>query len=287
LPVCVPTPKPSEHGMDVEPITPRFFQTWGVPIVLGRDFESQDQSQTVIVNEAFVEKFFPNQNPIGQEIATGKCPGNPKTIVGVVANHRDRPRVEITPMVYVPYPFPRGTQPTTFAARTVGDLQPLLVTLRKLMADSGASADGDVMTGTAYTESKWRTERLLASCLALFSALGLIVSCVGIYSLSTYTVSWRRNEIGLRMALGAQRTAVIRMVTTESLIPTVVGIVGGCLAAMISTRWIASVLFGVSKFDLWTIGGAAISLLLAATFAAFFPARRACRIDPMKALRHD
>ena len=155
------------------------------------------------------------------------------------------------------------------------------------MADAGASVDGDVMTGVAYKEREWRKERLLAGFSILFGTLALIISCLGIYGLLAYTATWRTSEIGIRMALGAQRPAVIRMIVRESLIPVSAGIGVGVAAAFAFTRFIESILFGVSKHDPWTIIAAALVFLMSAAIAAFLPAKRASRIDPMRALRYE
>jgi predicted permease len=287
LPVCVRAHDAGENGMDIEPVSPRFFETWGVPLLSGRDFDlSQDAGSSAIVNDKFVKTFFANRNPIGQQIGLGKCPGSSKTIVGVVGDHMDRQRAEITPMVYVTYPFPRMA-PTTFAVRTVGDARALVSAIRRLMQEKAATVDGDVMTGIAYVERGWRQERLLAAFLFFFGLLALLISCVGIYGLLAYSVTGRTGEIGIRMALGAQTPAVIRLVTRESVVPVAAGILLGTLTFFAGVRWIESILFGISKSDPFTIIPAGTTLLLTAGIASVIPARRASRIDPMRALRSD
>jgi macrolide transport system ATP-binding/permease protein len=286
LPICVPGH--GQQGMDFEPVTPRFFEVWGVRMLQGRDFiPGQDIGKNVIVNDAFAKTFLGGQNPIGQQLGVGKCPGNPRTIIGVVADHLDRQRVEIAPMVYGAYPFPRQTAPSTFAIRTNGDVRPLVPVLRRLMQDSNASVDGDVMTGIAYVEREWRRERLLAAFLTFFGALALVISCLGIYGMLAYTVSSRTPEIGIRMALGAHRRAVVRMVLRESLASVAAGAVCGSLAALALVRSLETFLFGRSKTDPISIAAASILLVLTAGVAAFLPARRASKIDPMRALRYE
>jgi len=286
LPICVPGH--GQQGMDLEPVTPGFFGVWGVRFLQGRDFIArQDIGKNVIVNETFVKAFFPNRNAIGEQVGLGNCPGNPRTIIGVVADHLDRQRVGITPMVYAEYPFPRQTSPSTLAVRTAGDVRPLVPAIRRLMQDTKASVDGDVMTGIAYVEREWRRERLLAAFLAFFGVLALLISCLGIYGMLAYTVTSRTPEIGIRMALGAHSRAVIRMVLRESLLSVLAGLVCGSLAALVLVRSIEALLFGVSKADPVSIAGASILLAITAAAAAFVPARRASRIDPMGALRYE
>jgi predicted permease len=286
LPMCIP--RFGESGMDFEPVTPNFFQTWGVRMLQGRDFIlSQDIGKNVIVNQTFVKTFFGTENPIGQQFGVGKCPGSPRTIIGVVADHLDRQRVEITPMVYGAYPLPRQVTPSTFAIRTSSSVQALVPTIRRLMQQSNANVDGDVMTGIAYVEREWRRERLIAGFLIFFGVLAQTISCLGIYGMLAYIVNWRTPEIGIRMALGARKHAVIGTVVRESLVPVGSGIVIGSITALLLARWVESFLFGVAKGDIASVGAASALLLATALIAAFLPSRRASQIDPMRALRNE
>jgi len=281
LPICVAG---GGQPVDVEQVLPRFFETWGVRLILGRDFQRAGSEPGAIVNETFVSTFLSGRNPIGQTIGMKGCPGTPRTIVGVVANHIDRQRAVLAPMVYVPYPS-RAIEPTTLALRTAADPRPLVPVIRRIVAGLDTRIDGDVTTGVEYKNSKFAQERLLAALLIGFGAIALGICCVGIYGLLTYTVNRRTPEIGLRMALGAERLDVIGLIVWESLGSVAAGIVVGLVAALALTRVLESTLFGVSKRDPWTIVVAAILLLVTAAVAAFVPARRASRTDPMTALR--
>jgi ABC-type antimicrobial peptide transport system permease subunit len=190
-------------------------------------------------------------------------------------------------MVYGAYPFPRQISPSTFAIRTSSNAQTLIPTIRRLMQDSNGNVDGDVMTGVAYVEREWRRERLLAGFLGFFGALALTISCLGIYGMLAYIVNWRTPEIGIRMALGARRHAVIGMVIRESLVPVASGIVIGTITALVLGRWVESFLFGVAKRDAISIVAASLLLLATAGVAAYLPARRASRVDPMTALHYE
>jgi predicted permease len=285
LPVCVPQHGSGETGMDIEPVAPRFFETWGIRFLLGRDFEAKDAGRGAIVNETFARTFFPRESPIGQQIALGRCPGSARTIVGVVADHRDRQRVEITPMVYVPYA--QRIAPTTFAVRTGGDPRLLIPAIRRLMQEKGVAVDGDVMTGTAYVAREWRQEKLLAELSLFFGTIAVFISWLGIYALLSYIVTGRRAEIGLRMALGAQPSQVLAIVLRESIAPIAAGILLGALASLAGTRWIQTILFGISSGDPLTLTVSAILLSICALIAALLPAWRASRIDPLRALRCD
>jgi predicted permease len=307
FPVCPPRYGGGEYGMDIEPVAPGFFETWGVRLLIGREFTLADQhyapagertffefgeaaarpSRVAIVNETFVKTFLGEQNAIGQEVGIGTCPGGRKTIVGVVADHLDRQREAITPMVYVPFPFPGLTPVVTFAVRTKADSKLLIDPMRRLAADAGAPVDGDVMTGAAYREREWRKERLLSGFLVVFGLTALAISCLGVYGILEYLVTLRTSELGIRMALGAPRSGIVRMVLGEPIVPVVSGMALGVTAAALVARWLASVLFGVTPLDLWTITAAASLLLLTALAAALIPARQASSIDPMSALRHE
>jgi hypothetical protein len=271
--------------MDIEPVSPGYFETWGVRLLVGRDFTAQDAGGNVIINDAFARTFFPGENPIGQQIGIGSCPGSTRSVIGVVEDHRDRQRVEVAPMVYGMYRL--RTAPTTFAVRTGNDARFVIPVIRRLLQEHGATVDGDVMTGTEYLEREWHRERLLAACLVTFGILALVISCLGIYGTLSYLVTWRTPEIGIRMALGARTSAVKVMVLRESLLPVVVGIVLGCGAAFGLSRFLESLLFGITAQDLRSTILAAGVLIAAAGIAAFVPARRASRIDPMHALRHE
>jgi predicted permease len=286
LPICVPGY--GQQGMDFEPVSARFFEVWGVRILHGRDFiPSQDIGKNVIVNESYVKAFLGGQNPIGQQLGVGQCPGNPRTIIGVVADHLDRQRVEVKPMVYGAYPFPRQIAPSTFAIRTAGDVRPLVPVLRRLMQDSSASVDGDVMTGIAYVEREWRCERLMAAFLTFFGALALVISCLGIYGMLAYTVTWRTPEIGIRMALRRPPVGRGSNGGPGNPVSVTAGLLCGSIAALALMRSIEALLFGVSKADPVSTIAASLLLVLTAAAAAFMPARRASRIDPMRALRYE
>ena len=282
LPICVAG---AEQSIDVEQVFPRFFETWGVRFKQGEDFAAT-AGPVAIVNEAFATKFFVGQQALGQTIATRGCGGTSRTIVGVVANSLDRQRAELVPMVYVPYPS-RGIEPTTLALRTAGDPRTLLPAIRRIVGALDTRIDGDVTTGVDYRESRFVQERLLAGLLVCFGAIALMISCLGVYGLLAYMVSRRTPEVAVRMALGAQPFDVIGLIIRESLGSVVVGIVLGLIAALALTRVLESVLFGVSRYDPLTIAAATMVLALTATAAAFVPARRASRTDPMSTLRYE
>jgi predicted permease len=284
---CVPGAQPPVQELDLQFVFPGFFDTWGVPIVLGRDIDDSAESGA-IVNRRFVSQFFPGRNPLGQMIGAGGggCPGRSQIpIVGVVADHIDRQRVELIPAVYLRYPRAGALYVTTYAVRTDGDVRPLITAVRRIIAERGIAPNRDVTTGVEYRDGITRRELLMTRLLAVFAAISLFISCLGIYGVLAYSVSWRSAEIGLRMAVGARRSHVMWMVVRESLAPLLGGLAVGIAGAIVLGRSIETVLFKVSAHDPATLAAAALVMLLAGAAASCLPARRACTIDPVQALR--
>jgi len=285
--VCVSSDQPKnfdDRFADSDLILPRFFETWRVPILRGRDFRSAESSDSVIVNEAFVKRYFGAGDPLGTTVRVGvNC--SLATVVGVVANSTDRPRIAPRPFVYKPYAY----QPTqlTFTIRTFGDLSPLIPSLRRIVADLGTRVFDPVTTGTEYRDRTMIQEQLFTNLLSGFGVLALLIASVGIYGATIYMVARRTPEIGIRMSLGAQRPDVIRLIVAETLIPVVVGIGSGIVIAFGLARFVAAVLFGVSAGDPWVIAGAAALLAATAVLAAAVPSYAASRLDPIQTLRYE
>jgi predicted permease len=277
-----------EQFIDSDRVATRFFETWGIRFVHGRDFASVDEA-SVIVNETLAKQFWGRSNVVGESIGVGRCPGTPRTIVGVVHDHTDRQRAASTPMAYVPYRS-ASLPPLdfmTYAARTAVDPRSALPAMRRVITEYGANAPTDVTTGIEYRDRVVVREPALAQLFSFFGVFGLAISCLGVYGLLAYIVGSRTSEIGIRMALGAQRRAVMWMIMRESSFAVCGGILLGILAAFPVTALIESVLFGVSKSDAWTIGAASVLLLVSAGVAALLPAMNASRVDPANALRNE
>ncbi len=288
LQVCVPgdTPKNfDDRFADSDVVLPRFFETWGVPFLRGRDFESSDGPGQVIVNQAFVKRYLASaSDAVEQTVHLG--PGCfAETIVGVVADSTDRPRIAPRPFVYRRYAQPPPQ--LTFTVRTPGSPAAVAPALRRIVSDLDAHIYDQLTTGEQYRNDTMVQERLFAGLLSGFGSLALFIACLGIYGMLAYMATRRTAEIGIRVALGAQRPQVMRMVLRESLAPVGAGLVLGIAAAGALTRLAASLLFGVSRNDPWTIASAGVVFLLTAAIAAALPARRASGIDPMQALRHE
>jgi ABC-type antimicrobial peptide transport system permease subunit len=208
-------------------------------------------------------------------------------VIGVVADHRDRQRAARVPTAYVRYPRAGALYTTTYAVRTASDPVQVIPMVRRIVAEAGASVEGDVTTGTSYRDRTMTRERLLASLLGSFASVALVLCALGIYGLLSYTTSWRTAEIGVRVALGASRRQVVLLVLWDSLVPMVVGVAIGGAAAAALTRGLAALLFEVSPTDRWTWSMAAALLVLVSVAAAAAPSLRAARTDPAQALKWD
>jgi predicted permease len=269
----------------------RYFDTIDIPLKLGRDFTSADNQsapRVAIINEEFARRFFPNMNPLGKHVESGAAPNNIQAeIVGVVADARfatlrDNP----PPTVYMPH----LQRPTSryFAVRTHSDAVALVPAVRDVMHDIDPNLPLQfISTQTETMDELLTLETTFAVSSTLFSLLALLISMIGLFGLMSYTVARRTKEIGIRMALGAQRGAVLRSVIRETLSLVAGGVLIGVVAASWLARFVASQLFGLKPNDSTTIVLAVLVMTVVATIAGYLPARRASRVDPMTALRHE
>jgi predicted permease len=264
-----------------------------IPIIAGRDFNATDtrtSRKVAVVNQSFIKKFFPNRNPVGLPFSSGYHHPEPVTIVGVCADAKyNSVRGEPEPTFYAPYwQDTNGLGRATFALRTrmsTANLTPLL--RRAVQSIDGNLPLLDIRTQNEQIAATMQQEKIFAGLTAAFGVLALVLASIGIYGILAYSVSRRTNEIGIRMALGAQARQVMRMVLSEAGWMTAIGIAAGLGGALAMGRVVASLLYGLKPWDATTLAGAAGVLLLVAMAASWVPARRAAAIDPMKALRHD
>ncbi len=272
-----------EHGEDMRihwmQVHPNSFATLGIPLVAGRDFGPQDnrQSQWVaVINESMARRFFGNENPIGRRfsIYTGEI-----EIIGVAKDVKYTSlREQGRPMFYLSF-FQPGTSrgQMTLIVRTAGDpMSVAIATQREARALDPAMPMFEVETLAAQLDASLVQERLVATLSSVFGLLALLLACIGLYGVMAFDVTSRTREIGVRMALGGE---TLRLVGT--------GVVIGLCASLAATRWVKSLLFGLQPHDPLTIGLAVLVLLAVAAVAGLLPARRAARVDPMVALRHD
>jgi predicted permease len=268
-------------------VSPGYFSTVSTPILLGRDFDLRDNETAppvVIVNESLAARLLPGQNPLGHRIAYA-------TIVGVVKDSlykgaRDRPK----PVLYHPL-FQHGIEQeyrwgfVSFELRYRAGSNLLEQVRREVAAVDRSLPIFLARTLRAQTEQSLLRERLLATLSSFFGALALLLACLGLYGLMAYAVARRAAEIGIRLALGAQRSQVIWLVLRETLCLTIAGIACGVPLALWSARYAASLLFGITAADPWTISAAIALLTAVGALAGYIPVRRALRVDLMAALR--
>jgi predicted permease len=292
-PVSVNGQPPTQESVHVNSIAPRFFETLGTPLVLGRDFTERDgpgAGGVAIVNENFVRRYLPEGHPLGQQIS---MPGTSNTmeIVGVVKDTVSWSlREPAPPFVYRSYfQYPENIGFASFEIRAGSSLARTARLVQGVLRARfpETSAQAQVQTMTEQVERTLIQERLLAALGACFGALALILAAVGLYGLLAYTVARSTSEIGIRMALGAERTEVLWGVFKGALGLLGRGVVLGIPAAYAGSRLISSMLFGLTTTDPLTILGATLLLGGAALLAAFLPARRASRVDPLVALRYE
>jgi len=275
---------------NVLPVGPRFFETMHVPLLTGRafvsaDFVAQTNPEPAVVNEAFVRRLMGKGNSLGRQFIE---PGldSPQIIIGVVGDAKySSIREKAPPTVYVPLRQEGGAE---FALRTAGDPSAFISQVRSAVSQVDSSIlVSHIKTQTEQIDQSLYQERLVASLSALFGALALLLACVGLYGLLSYEVARRTHEIGIRMALGAQQHQVLGLVVRQGLVLAIIGALIGIAAAAGVTRYLQSLLYGVQSTDPYTFAGVVAVLALVAMLASYVPARRATKVDPMVALRHE
>lgn len=271
-----------------------FFQTLGIAILQGRAFDRHDTAaspKVAVVNRALAEKFFPHENPIGKTFETDSEDVNaPIRIVGIAADTRYADlRSDTPPTFYVPY-VQRVIGPgrMMIELRTIADPASVLTGVRTAIESLDRDLPMiDVRTMSEQVRSTLADERALAQLAGAFSLLAVVLASIGIYGMMAYAVNTRTCEIGLRIALGAKPGKVLSHVLGEAFWLTCAGTVLGLIAALWLARFIRAMLYGLGSTDALTIVSTAVLLIAVSLFAAFAPARRASRIDPIRALRHD
>ena len=283
LPVCA-----------TQPVSPGYFKSLQIPLLAGRDFNADDRAgaqQVVIIDDVMAQRYFPGQSPLGREIRFGDLTGGDQLvsyrIVGVAANvYTDSPDEPQLP--YQAYfSFAQDIWVGhALVLRTTADPHQLIPVIRKLVA----SVDPDILVSRTITlddliAQHSSTRRLGVLLVSLFSGATLLLSAVGLYGVLAYSVSQRKREIGVRIALGAQTVNILRLVARNGLKIVGVGLLIGIGSALVLTRLIQGALYGVSSSDPMTLVAAVFVLGLAALLACLLPALKAARIDPIKTLR--
>ncbi len=280
---------------DYNNVGQRFFETMGIPIVAGRGFNDGDTEtsrKVAVVNQTLAKKFYPNSNPLGQTFTDGEMKPQVVTIVGICGDaHYDRVQTTIDPTYYMPYRQhgdPTGGMSMTYEVVTRFKPEAIVPSLRAAVQSVDRNLPlADVRTQKEQIAATMQQERILADLTAAFGLVALVLASIGIYGIMAYAVSRRTNEIGIRMALGAQPGHVLRGILGEASWMVVLGAAVGLGGALTLGKVVASLLYGLKPRDPETLAASAALLILVALGASWIPARRAASVDPIKALRHE
>ncbi len=285
------------EGEDMSPsintVGPDYFATMGMPLVMGREFRPGDRDgapKVAVINETMASYFWRGQDPIGRRFGRdGSGTDDEFEVVGVVRDAKFISiRDEIPRFFYQPYMQRDALNTMTFYVRHRPGIEGLSSAARQVVERLDPHLPIlSMKTMEAQVDESLFLERLVASLSVLFGALAMVLAAVGLYGVVSYAVSRRTREIGIRMALGAARVSVLWMVLREAIVLVVAGVLLGLPVALGLSRLVESQLFGLSSTDPMTLGIAAILLSVVATVAAYLPARRATRVDPMLALRYE
>jgi putative ABC transport system permease protein len=287
-------PRPPGEGLGtrVRVIEPGYFRTLGIPLLHGRTFNEREfaqQSNVVIINKAFADEYFRGENPLGRKITVYMSASSvPDEIIGVVGDvHESSLAAAPDPLAYWPYPeLPYKIM--TVVVRTVTpplSLVPAIGgTLHRIDKDQPMAkiTTMDQLVATSLVRS-----RFMMLLLSVFAGLALVLACFGTYGVMAYSVAQRTREIGIRMALGAQKSGVVAMVINQGLKLALIGVGAGIAGAFVLTRLLSSFLYGIRPTDPLTFIIVSLILTGVSLLACYIPARRAMRVDPMVALRHE
>lgn len=269
-------------------VTPGYFAALDMRLLSGRDFSMRDDSgaaRVVIVNRRFVDRFLPGQQPIGKKIRVGS---EDRTVIGIVAVAKYHSLGE-APTAYMYMPLAQDWHAATVIhVRTVGDPAAFAPRLRAEVAALDPDLPlGDLRTMNNFLGVALFPARIVGAVLGVFGLLGLLLAGVGVYGVMSYSVSQRTREIGIRMAIGAGRDQVVRLVMRQGMQLVLGGMGIGLIAAVAATRLLRSLLYGTSAFDPLAFVGVTVILLGVAMLAIWIPALRAATVDPMRALRSE
>jgi putative ABC transport system permease protein len=272
-------------------VTPDYFNTLQVPLKQGRLFTEHDDMQAAkvaIVNETMARQLWPGESPLGRRFWVRHDEKFWREVVGVVGDTKMELDKPAEPQLYVPYEQDQNWGLLSFVVRTKGEPTAVGASVReavrsvdKAIATYDVKTMNDVVSASA---AQWRVPTLL---LTAFAGVAMLLAMLGIYGITSYYVTQRTHEIGVRMALGAQIVDVLKLVLRRAMLLVVMGVGIGVLGAAAVTRYLTSLLYGVKPIDVLTFAGVALGLILVALFAAVLPARRATKVDPLVALRYE
>jgi len=270
-------------------ITPNYFRTMGIPIRQGRDFSEHDTTDgapVIIINETFARKHFANENPIGQIVDAGQK----RVVVGVVGDVKPRGLdVETKPQLYLPYAQKPTIAPFfTFTIRTETEPLSVAAAVQKQIASLDKDLPvANIRTMDQIVSTSLEQRRLTMGLFIGFAAIALLLAAIGVYGVVSYSVTQRTHELGIRVALGASWSDVLRLILKQGIALATIGVVVGIAAALALTRLMSSLLFQVGTTDLLTFVSVAGTLVVVVLLACYVPARRATKVDPLEALRSE
>jgi len=275
-----------------------FLQVMGIPLLSGRTFGPQDDinsPRVVVVNQAFANKYFPNENAVGKRFTFDTSKPDQLEIIGLCKDAKyTSQRDDVPPTVYSSYRQERPLSGGVFEVRTAGDPAATIASVRSVVREIEPNLPVmNVKSQVEQADETLRMERLFAKLLTLFALLAQQLAAIGLFGVLAYTVSQRTHEIGIRMALGADRASVLRMIVKQGMTLAILGVVLGLIGAYVLTRYLESwvslskMLFGVKVSDPLTYGAIAVLLTIVALIACYIPARRATKVDPLVALRYE
>jgi len=272
-------------------VTPATFAALGIPLKRGRDFNEGDGYEapfTAVISETLSRIAFPGQDPLGRMIYCGLDSAKPMKIVGVVGDLRHGPAEEPSPEIYMPYQqHPQTATALNIIVRTAGDPGALSASIQRKVRERSAEVPVKFASLPELLSENTAAPRFRALLLGIFAAIAVCLAMAGVYGVMAYAVSQRASEIGLRMALGASPGGMLRLILRQGMALTGAGLVAGLIAAIATTRLVASMLFAVKPGDPLTYAGVAVALGVVSLAACYIPARRATLVDPVNALRNE
>jgi putative ABC transport system permease protein len=284
-----------ERAIHMNMVSPGYLETLGIALHAGRDFDTHDSATSLpvaIVNETLARKFFKGRSPIGEHFGQRTHGADSLRIVEIVGVVQDSKyeslRETIPPTAYMPLAQDTASANTiVYAVRTAGEPNALIQPLSRAIASVNKDITFDFSTLAQQVDDSLIQERMLAMLAGFFGVLALLVAGVGLYGVMWLAMTRRRGEIGIRLALGAQPSTLIRMVLREAAIVTAAGFAAGAIIAIVTGRLVTRLLFGLTSTDVTTWLAAIALLGTVAALASYLPARRAARVDPMIALRDE
>ena len=285
-----PVPEEASNALHL-PITPDYFQAMQIPVKQGRAFTEHDNSQApkvVIINETMARKLWPGESPIGKRFSIWRDEKFSREVVGVVGDTKMRLDEEAEEQMYVPYAQDGNWWAMSLVVRSNNETSALATSVREAIrsVDKGVPTY-NLKTMNDLISTSAAPRRVPMLLLSAFAGVAMLLAMLGIYGITSYYVTQRTHEIGVRMALGAQIADVLRLVLRRAMLLAVIGVVIGLAGAAAVTRYLTSMLFGVKPIDAFTFGAVALGLVAVALVASLIPAKRATKVDPLVALRYE